>query len=73
MRFGKFSSSHLDELPKEPSIDVVVCLHEDLPETGLSDRVVLCIELVKAVERVAVLKQREAQPENFPHTSVTKR
>ena len=46
---------YLDEFSKEPSIDVVVSLEEHLPEPGLSNGVVLGIELVEPVERVAIL------------------
>lgn len=47
--------SHLDDVRKVFSFDVVVRLDEDLSEDGLSYWVVLGVELVKAVERVAVL------------------
>ncbi len=46
---------YLDEFPKEPSIYEVVCLEEDLPEPGLSDGVVLGIELVKPMEGISIL------------------
>ena len=46
---------YLDEFPEEPPSDVVVGLHEDLPEPGLPDRVVLGVELVETVEGVAIL------------------
>ena len=49
--------SYLDELAEEHSVDIIVSLHEHLPEPGLSNWVVLCIELVKSVKRVSVLKK----------------
>lgn len=39
---------------------MVVSLDEDLPQNRLSDWVVLRVELVKAVERVAILKGTKA-------------
>lgn len=37
-------------------LNVVVCLDEDLSEDGLADGIVLGVELVEAVESVAVLR-----------------
>lgn len=48
-------NSHLDYVRKVFPFDVVVRLDEDLSEDGLSYWVVLGVELVKPVERVAVL------------------
>jgi len=47
---------HLDDVCKVFPFDVVVGLDEDLPQDGLSDGVVFGVELVEAVERVAVLR-----------------
>lgn len=49
------ANTHLDDVCKVFSLDVVVGLDEDLSEDGLSYWVVLGVELVKPVERVAVL------------------
>lgn len=38
------------------ALDVVVCLDEDLSQDGFSDGVVFGVELVEAMERVAVLR-----------------
>ena len=50
------SEPHLDDVGKVFPLDVVVRLDEDLPQDRLSDGVVLGVELVKAVERVSVLR-----------------
>lgn len=46
------------------SVNAVVGLDENLSENGFSDRVVFGVELVKAVERVAVLKRRRNRLES---------
>lgn len=48
-------NSYLDYVCKVFPFDVVVRLDEDLSEDRLANRVVLGVELVKPVERVAVL------------------
>lgn len=52
--------SHLDNVCKIFPLNVVVSLDEDLSEDGFSNGVVLCVELVKAMERVAVLKSKHS-------------
>lgn len=47
--------AHLDDVGKVLPRDAVVRLDEDLPQDGLPDGVVLGVELVEAVEGVAVL------------------
>ena len=44
----------LDDPGKVSSTNIVVCLHEHFPQSRLSDRVVLGVELVKPVECVPV-------------------
>ena len=50
---------YLDKFSKEPSVDVVVSLEENLPEPGLSDGVVLGIELVEPVEGITILCKKK--------------
>lgn len=52
--------SHLDYVRKVFPFHVVVSLDEDLPQNGLADWVVLRVELIEAVERVAILKGTNA-------------
>lgn len=54
---GLFQVVHdfLDELAKEPASDVVVGLHENLTQPRLTDGVVLGVELVESVKRIAIL------------------
>lgn len=47
--------AHLDDMGKVLPRDAVVRLDEDLAQDGLPDGVVLGVELVEAVEGVAVL------------------
>lgn len=47
--------AHLDDVGKVLPRHAVVRLDEDLPQDGLPDGVVLGVELVEAVEGVAVL------------------
>lgn len=58
----------LDDVREVFAVDVVVGLEEDLAEAGLADRVVLGVELVEAMERVAVLKKKfiSMVPTKFP-------
>lgn len=58
----------LDDVREVFAVDVVVGLEEDLAEAGLADRVVLGVELVEAMERVAVLKKSfiSMVPTKFP-------
>lgn len=56
--------SHLDDVGKVFPLDMVVSLDEDLPQDGLTDGVVLGVELIKAVECVPVLKgMRTVKPQ----------
>lgn len=50
------ASQYPDDVCKVFALNVVVGLDEDLPEDGLADGVVLSVELVEAVESVAVLR-----------------
>lgn len=43
---------------------MVVCFNKYLPEDGLSNWVVLGVELVKAMERVSILSQQEEESES---------
>ncbi len=43
-------------MSKEGTICIVFCLEENLTKLALANGVVLCVELVKSVESVAVLK-----------------
>lgn len=52
--------SHLDYVRKVFPFHMVVSLDEDLPQNRLTDGVVLRVELIKAVERVAILKGTKA-------------
>lgn len=57
--------SHLDDVAEVLPFDVVVGLDEDLSQDGLPDGVVFGVELVEAVESVAVLKRKshsDAEP-----------
>ena len=46
---------YLDDVGEVASLHVVVCLEEHLAKAALTDRVVLGVELVEPVERVAIL------------------
>lgn len=60
----RLASRYLDDVCKVFPLNVVVGLDEDLPEDGLADGVVLGVELVEAVESVAVLRrERESEGE----------
>lgn len=50
-------SQHLDDVSKVFPLNVVVCFDEDLSEDGLADGIVLGVELVEAVESVAILQK----------------
>lgn len=52
--------SHLDYVRKVFPFHMVVSLDEDLPQNRLADWVVLRVELIEAVERVAILKGTKA-------------
>ena len=47
---------YLNQASKVFSVDVVVCLQVDFSQLAGPDRVVFGVELVKAVERVSVLR-----------------
>ena len=57
--------NHLHDLSEVFSLNVVVCLDEDLSQPTLADRVVLGIELVKPVECVAVLHSGREREREF--------
>lgn len=47
--------SHLHYVCKVFSFNAVVSLDEDLSQDRFSNRVVFCVELVKAMERITIL------------------
>lgn len=59
-RLPRRTGQYLDDVCKVFPLNVVVGLDEDLSEDGLADGVVLGVELVEAVESVAVL-HRESE------------
>lgn len=61
----KAACTNPDHLSKILSSHVIVCLDEDLSELALPNRIVLGVELVKPVERVAVLRSTVNQHRNY--------
>lgn len=57
--------SHLDDVRKVFSFNVVVSLDEDLSEDRFSNGVVFGVELVKPMERVTVLISKETSQTSF--------
>lgn len=51
-------SQHLNDVTKVFALNVVVCFDEDLSQDRLADGIVLGIELVEAMESVAVLQKQ---------------
>lgn len=49
------NGNNLDNPGEVLPIHVVVSLEEHFAQTALSDRVILCVELVEAMERVTIL------------------
>lgn len=49
------SGNNLDNPGEVLPIHVVVSFEEHLAQTALSNRVILCVELVEAMERVTIL------------------
>ena len=52
----KQTRGNLDDFREVQSFDVVVGLEENLPQTTFAHRVVLGVELIEAVKRVAILE-----------------
>lgn len=52
-------SEHLNDVTKVFPLDVIVRFDKDLPQDGFADGIVLGIELVKPMEGVAVLQEKD--------------